>query len=242
MVPFDEAVAALGHAGERDLGEQRVDLDSIIGSVDRETGFDRLFRPTSGEPWKRFEQINTALRRGEAMPPVELYRLGEAHFVIDGHHRVAVARAMGEKDITAHVIEILTTVGADRSLRLEDLPLRSHARVFHDRVPLPTHLRSQLKLSTVEDYGDLAEGVEAWAFRSCQQRGELLNRREAAVAWFEEEYLPAIATLREAGLLDEQHPTESYMRLSCMRYRLQMTHHWGPEVLDRLRLKTGKAS
>jgi hypothetical protein len=237
MLPFDEVVAALGRRGEQYLGERMVPLDAIVGSVDRETGFDRVFRPTSAEPQRRFEAINVALRTGESVPPIDLNKVGEAYFVSDGHHRVAVARALGWHEITANVTEILTVVGTGQDLRLEQLPLKSHERIFRDRVPLPAEMLGEIRLSTPHDYGALAEGVEAWGFRYTQQCQEWMSRREIAEAWFREEYTPAISMLREAGLLDETCPTESYMRLSTERYLLLLGHTWDDRVLDRLRAR-----
>src|SRR5918993_6004180 len=182
LLPFDEVVAALGRRGERDLGEQVIDVDSVVGSVDRTTGFDRLFRPTSDEVERRFERIDVALRRGEEMPPIDVYRIGDVHFVIDGHHRVAVARALGWKTINAHVTEVLTVVGADRDLRLEDLPVKGHERVFAERVPLPPRMRERIELHEANDFGVLAEAVEAWGVRWAQLRGQLAERRGPAPA------------------------------------------------------------
>ena len=83
------------------------------------------------------------MRRGEALPPIDVYRIGDAHFVRDGHHRVSVARALGIKEIDAHVTEIITRVGASRDLTITDLPRKSHERVFHERVPLPAQGRAR---------------------------------------------------------------------------------------------------
>jgi len=234
LLPFDEVVAALGRRGEGDLGEQVIEVDSIVGSVDRTTGFDRLFRPTSDEVERRFQRINVALRRGEEVPPIDVYRVGDVHFVSDGHHRVAVARALGWKTINARVTEVLTAVGADRDLRLEDLPLKGHERLFAERVPLPQSMRATIELHRPEDYGDLAEAVEAWAFRYMQLRRSLLDRAEAAQAWFTDEYEPAVALLRDAGLLTGGTETEAYLRLSAERYRLMRTHSWDDAVGARL--------
>ncbi len=235
LLPFDEVVAALGRRGERDLGEQVVDVDSVVGSVDRSTGFDRLFRPTSDEMERRFARIDAALRRGEEMPPIDVYRIGDVHFVIDGHHRVSVARALGWTTINAHVIEVLTAVGAERGLRLEDLPTKGHQRVFAERVPLPPRMRSRIDLHSGKAYGTLAEMVEAWAFRYMQQRGTFLDRRQAAEAWFTEEYGPAVELLRANGLLTDDSDAEGYLRLSGERYRLLRSHSWDDDTIERLR-------
>jgi len=235
LLPFDEVVAALGRRGERDLGAHVIEVDSIVGSVDRTTGFDRLFRPTSDAVEGRFQRINIALRRGEEVPPIDVYRVGDVHFVLDGHHRVAVARALGWQTINAHVTEVLTGVGADRDLRVEDLPLKGHERLFAERVPLPPHRRARIELRRPQDFGVLAEAVEAWGFRYMQLRGELLDRRRTAETWFDEEYEPAVALLRDAGLLTGGTETEAYLRLSAERYLLLRSHAWDDGVLARLR-------
>jgi hypothetical protein len=236
LLPFDEVVAALGRRGERDLGEQVIDVDSVVGSVDRSTGFDRLFRPTSDEIERRFQRIDVALRRGEEIPPIDVYRVGDVHFVIDGHHRVAVARALGWKTINAHVVEVLTAVGADRDLRLEDLPTKGHERVFAERVPLPPRMRDRIELHAADDYGELAEMVEAWGFRLIQLRGRMMDRHEAAETWFAEEYEPAVDLLRQTGLLPAgSTETEAYLRLSAERYRLLRSHSWDDRTVERLR-------
>ena len=191
ILPFDEVVEALGRRGERRLGLQTIELDSIVGTVDRSRReFDRSFRPTSSRVRRRWQAIATAMRRGDAMPPIEVYRLGPMHFVVDGHHRVSVARQIGLQEIDALVTEVVTEVGAGAEISPRDLPLKSHQRLFFERVPLPAAMRSRIELANGFDYAGLAEGVEAWGFRLMQARGEFISRDRVAEAWFREEYEP----------------------------------------------------
>ena len=95
----------------------------------------------------------------------------------DGHHRVSVARAMGRKEIDAYVTEVVTEVDPSGGLRLADLPLKSHQRVFFERVPLPPEARERIQLSDPWDYATLAEGVEAWGFRAIQREGRVHDPR-----------------------------------------------------------------
>ena len=74
---FDDAVHALGRRGERRLGTLVIPLDRIVGSVDKAGAFDRSFRPTSARARSRWERIAEAVRRGESMPPIDVYKLGE---------------------------------------------------------------------------------------------------------------------------------------------------------------------
>src|SRR5213079_2045536 len=129
ILPFDEVVAALGRVAEHDLGMHAIPLDSIVGTVDRRSGFDREFRPTTSRVRTRWERIAAAMRRGDPLPPIAVYRIGDVHFVRDGHHRVSVARALELRDIDAYVTEIQTRVGADRALRLHDLPSKDYERL-----------------------------------------------------------------------------------------------------------------
>jgi hypothetical protein len=235
ILPFDEVVAALGRRGERRLGLETIPLDSIVGTVDRGREFDRRFLPTSGRVRPRWERIATAQRKGEAMPPIDVYRIGELHFVKDGHHRVSVARALGYDAIDAWVTEIITELGADRAIRLADLPLKSHQRLFFERVPLPAEARGEIKLSDEWRYAALAEAVEAWGFRVIQGSGHVMSRAEVAEAWFHDEYKPVVEMLREADLIRRGTETESYMRVSHLRYLILRTHEWTDEVIERVR-------
>jgi hypothetical protein len=235
ILPYDEVVAALGFLEERYVGLETVPLDTILGTVDRTKGFDRQFRPTTSRVRARWERIANAVRRGEPMPPISLYRIGEVHFVRDGHHRVSVARAMGRTEIEAYVVEVVTRVGADRTLRVGDLPVKSHERLFDERVPLPARARRRIRMSDPWDFGILAEAVEAWAFRAMQDRAEFLQRAAAARLWFDEEYVPVIDMLREADMLDEGTETDAYLRIAAQRYRLMRTHAWSEAVLERVR-------
>jgi hypothetical protein len=235
ILPFEEVVEALGRRGERQLGLQTIELDSIVGTVDRGHDFSRRFQPTTGRVRQRWERIATAVRKGESMPPIDVYRIGELHFVKDGHHRVSVARALGHSHIDAYVTEVITAVGADREITLKDLPLVSHERLFFERVPLPPELRSRIDLDDKLRYACLAEGVEAWGFRAMQARGEFMTREEVAEAWFREEYEPVVEMLREADLCKPGMETEAYMRVASHRYLLLRTHEWNDEVIERLR-------
>jgi len=236
ILPFEEVAQALGRVGERRLGEQTIPLDSIIGTVDRSREFDRAFRPTSQRVRERWERINLAQRTGKAMPPIDVYRIGDMHFVKDGHHRVSVARALGHRDINAYVTEVLTQVGANREIRMRDLPLKSHERLFYDRVPLPPEAHERINLSDEWRYAALAEAVEAWGFRAIQARSQPMSRHEVAEAWFREEYEPVVSMLDEARLIPKgMTDTEAYMRVAALRYLILRTHEWDDAIIDAIR-------
>ena len=86
--------------------QELVPIDRIAGSVEPMACFDRRFRPTSQLPRERFERIDADVRSGRGMDPVQLYHCGGSYYVEDGHHRVAVARALGERQVWATVTEV----------------------------------------------------------------------------------------------------------------------------------------
>jgi hypothetical protein len=236
MLPFEEVVEALGRTGQHDLGLQVVPLDAIVGTVDRTADFDRGLRPTSSRLRSRWERIAAAQRRGEALPPVSLYKIGDLYFVRDGHHRVSVAKSLGRKDIDAYVIAVDTRVKLGEGTRVSDLPLKDHERLFRERVPLPAQARRRITLSDPWDFGMLSEHVEAWGFRVMQHRGTYMERHEVARLWFSEEYEPVVELLRAGNLIGpEETETDAYLRVAGDRYRVLRTHDWSDEVLDRLR-------
>src|SRR5215208_2725005 len=106
LLSFDDVRRRRLVAGNRPYRETRVvEVDQIVGSVGRWRDFDRSFLPARssiGEKWKR---IDRAFQRGEDLPPVELYEVGEAYFVVDGHHRVSVARYHDVPTVEAAVAE-----------------------------------------------------------------------------------------------------------------------------------------
>jgi hypothetical protein len=88
-------------------GIRVVDTDKIVGSVGRSKDFDRRFLPlraSTGERWKR---VDVAFHGGADLPPVTLYKLGGAYFVLDGNHRISVARFHGLRAVEAEVTEFL---------------------------------------------------------------------------------------------------------------------------------------
>jgi hypothetical protein len=235
ILPFDEVIAALGMQSERALGLQTIRLDTIVGTVDSRRDFDRRFRPTSGRVRERWERLALAQRRGEPIPPIDVYRVGDLHFVRDGHHRVSIAMVTGMATIDAYVTEVRTTVPATGIRSRGDLIMKSHERIFRARVPMPAAAYSKITFSDPWAYAELSESVEAWGFRYMQHEARLIDREQIARRWFAEEFTPVVRMLRAADLIGSGTEAEAYQRLARERYRLMRTHEWSDEIIERLR-------
>ena len=86
-------------------GVREIPLDAITATVEpaRARTFDYLFRPAGGRTRGRWERLWIAEQRGETLPPISVVQIGSAYAVLDGHHRVSVARARGALTIDARV-------------------------------------------------------------------------------------------------------------------------------------------
>ena len=98
-----KTVASGKRAGGRYVGVNTVPVNAIHGSEGRSRDFDADFNPLTNNTQERWLSIFSAQERGAALPPVELTRVGETYFVRDGHHRVSVARVMGQEYVEAVV-------------------------------------------------------------------------------------------------------------------------------------------
>lgn len=109
---FEEVRKALGASNKVRLGRRAVLVERIVGSVGRYRDFDRTFLPAKASVGTKWRRIDWAFHRGEELPPVMLYKVGEAYFVEDGNHRVSVARYQGVEWIDAEVVELRSSIPA----------------------------------------------------------------------------------------------------------------------------------
>ena len=237
ILTLDEVLDALGRRGERRLGLQTIRLDTIVGTVDSGRDFDRRFRPTSARVRERWERLALAQRRGEAIPPIEVYRVGDLHFVQDGHHRVSIAMAEGAISIDAYVTEVHTQVPATGIKGRRDLLFKAYERIFRARVPLSAAAMAKITVTDPWSYAELGEAIEAWGYRRMQDAGQFSDRAETAQHWYAEEYLPVVRMMRAADLIGTRTEAEAYLRVAAERYRLILAHEWSDEIVERLRGK-----
>ncbi len=215
------------------MGTKVIPLDRIVGSVDKVRDFDRRFRPTSTRSRQRWERLARATRKGEEIPPIEVYQVGDYYFVRDGHHRVSVARSMGVDLIEARVTAIetfLKPVGIDAR---SDLELKHWRRLMLERVPFTGEARAAVAVDDPFDYGVIAETVEAWAARQMHAEGAYMDKRTMAERWYAEEFKPVVDMIEEAGVRGpDERPAAAYLRVACERYRLIREHDWNAEVME----------
>ncbi|PRY62578.1 ParB-like nuclease family protein [Knoellia remsis] len=242
VLSLDEVLQAVGNRGEEALGVQSIPLDKIVGSVDKVREFDPSFRPTSGRNRARWERLAEAVRRGQPIPPIDVYQVGDLYFVRDGHHRVSVMKALGDTAIEADVTRIRTTLDASGIRGREDLRGKNLRRLFLERVPLDRLARGEVRCAEPQHYPELAEMVEAWSARLMFREGVLLTASHAAARWYAEEFTMVMDLARDGGFVEPgEDEGDAYVRLAGTRYHLMGAHVWSEEVFEEIARSRRKA-
>jgi hypothetical protein len=113
LLSFDEVKRSARANGGLRLGRRDVEVSRIVGSVGRYRQFDRGYMPKKASLQGKWKRVDRAFVRGEELPPVSLYKIGDKYFVLDGNHRVSVARYQGVEMIDAEVVEFLTPASVE---------------------------------------------------------------------------------------------------------------------------------
>ena len=103
LLDLRDVVSERSIRAQRADGVQVVSISQIKGSEGRVDEFDAAFHPLQTYTESRWRSIALAWLDGRQLPPVELIRVDDLYFVRDGHHRISVARAMGQREIDAVV-------------------------------------------------------------------------------------------------------------------------------------------
>jgi len=200
---------------------QEVPLDQIAGSVGRYNDFTRAFFPRTDRLQQRWEHIERVMAAGRAVPPVELYRVGEVFFVRDGNHRVSVARQLGRQTVKAHVWEYDTPVPLQPDSDVDELLCRLARSGFLEQTHVH-HLRPGLdiRLTQPGGYEDLLSEIKAYRQILSEVDGRELSLEEAAALWCDLRYEPIVQIMRERQILGEfPHRTEADLYLWLSRNR-----------------------
>ena len=203
LLSFDEVKGALGVVSQNYLGLREVPVAKIVGSVGRHRDFDRTFLPSKPDLSTRWRRIDEIMHRAEELPPVSLYKIGDAYFVQDGNHRVSVARQRGVEMIDAEVIELRSRVPVDSALTARDLLHKLEHRRLLERLPIDRVLPEvEVEFSDVADYRRLATYIEAHGFRVSQLWRRYVSPEEVLRDWYEYDYCPIAEMIREEHILD----------------------------------------
>lgn len=190
LLPFEAVREKLRLRHTIDRGTVEVPIDRIVGTMGRDRDFNRLFLPREESLRDRWDGVRDLAVGSEGFPAVELYKVGDAYFVLDGHHRVSVARALDAQTIEAHVREFVTDVPVEPDDSLERLALRRGRADFVSATGL------DVEATEPDAYERLLDHISVHA---C-----LVGKAwtEGVQSWRENVYEPMLAIIRRSGVME----------------------------------------
>ena len=230
LLHFDEVARRLRARQRIEKGTQMVRLDDIVGSVGRYKDFTREFLPRSGADKSRWMRIDTALNSLEGLPPVELFKLGDAYFVRDGNHRVSVARANGLSHIEAYVTEYATPVPLEAGDFERDQWLIKIEQSEFLALTKLDELRpdNNIEISEPGRYEILLRHIEVHQYLRSLDMDRAFTWEEAVQSWYDTVYMPMVEAIRRYGVL-EHFPTrtETDLYLWIAHHREELAQRYG---------------
>lgn len=204
LLSFEEVRQRLRLAQKNYRGLQEIPLDQIRGSVGRYRDFTRTFmprNPSMGERWRRVSTV--AVDQG--VPPIEVYQVGEAYFVLDGNHRVSIARQNNVETIQAHVWEFSTPVGGlSADADMDEVFIKQEYTEFLEHTGL-NRLRpeQQITFTAPGRYRELSYQIAMYQEVIEEIDGEPCSWEDAVTAWYDMIYEPSVQIIKEQGILEK---------------------------------------
>jgi nucleotide-binding universal stress UspA family protein len=230
LLSYEEVAEKLKLRARTERGIRQIPLDAIVGSVGRYTDFTRTFLPRRVNDQERWARVKTAMEDGVGLPPIEVYKVGEAYFVIDGNHRVSIARQEKYSTITARVIEVRTDISLMPDIQPDDLIIKAEYADFLEATGI-MNLRPNVDLS-VTIPGQYEKLMEQICGCECLLENEQeceIPFQDAVEDWYDNTYIPLAEAIRDRGLL-RQFPgrtiTDLYLWISDNRDTLEKELGW----------------
>ncbi|WP_038048103.1 DUF4032 domain-containing protein [Thermus caliditerrae] len=232
LLPFHQ-VLALRPKGEHHLGLRTIEVEKVVGSVDRYEDFDRHFLPKTPHTLERWKRLRALELTGMEFPPIEVYRVGEAYFVKDGNHRVALAKATGQRFIDAYVIALEVPVPVAPGDTPKDLILKAEYAHFLEQTRLKELVpeAEAIRFTALGRYDLFLDHIATRRYFKGLEEGREIPWEEAVVDWYGNLYRPTVEAIRRLGLLrDFPGRTEADLYLWVMDHRYFLAQELGMDL------------
>jgi nucleotide-binding universal stress UspA family protein len=232
LLSYDTVANQLGSQGSAERGLREIPLDAIAGSVGRPNDFTRDFLPKYDGDLERWTKVR--MLAGDpgtsGLPPIKVYQVGAAYFIVDGHHRVSVARALGATHIQAYVTEVHTRAPLSANATPDEVIAKAESIAFLEETGLGARRAdADLAVTVPGDATHLTSQVDLHQQALAEARGESVSRADAAEHWYDTVYLPAVQVLREQGvsrLFPDYSEADLYLMVSAHRRQLEEALGW----------------
>lgn len=202
LLSYDDVKEKLHIGGPIYRGVKTIRVEQIAGSLNRYHEFDRAFLPREDQLANRWQKVDRAFYQDVNLPPVVLYKVGEVYFVVDGHHRVSVAREQGQEFIEAEIRECATRVNLTPNIQPEDLEILGTKVRFLERSSLD-HIRpdANIKLTIPDGFERMLEHIAVHRYFMGIDLQRDVTDEEAVAHWYDTVYLPIIEVVRKSDIL-----------------------------------------
>jgi nucleotide-binding universal stress UspA family protein len=238
LLSYEDIASKLKLQGRSDKGIQMIPVDAIIGSVGRYTDFTRTFLPRHREDQQRWANVKAISLDpiSTGLPHIEVYKVSEVYFVIDGHHRVSIAQQENWKAIEAHVIEIQTDIPLTRDIQPDELIIQAEYADFLEQTGLNrTQEQLELRITIPGGYQKLLDEICVCRCQIEEEDQKECSLQDSAASWYGEIYLPFAEAVRERGMMrwfPNRTVTDLYVWMLEHRSELEKELGWSirPEV------------
>ena len=234
---MEPMLKAAGVEAKASRGVQEIPLDKIAGSVapDAKTAeFDRSFLPVDRRTRDRWTRIYREMVEGDELPPIDVYKVDDRYYVIDGHHRVSVARNLGRQTIPARVIDVRTRAPLGPQADPGSLLRAAEYAAFLATTQLHrTRPEARLECSRLGRYDEILNHILGHAYFLATEQHRPVPIEEAAASWFDHVYRPIQEAIRRHKVM-ERFPgsTEADVYVEVTRRWLAMSEGGAPTGPD----------
>ena len=232
LLSFDE-IRKITSALPASISELKdIPLNSIVGSVSRYEDFTRSFYPRRTVNPRRWLKVEDLSFKTRGFPPIDVYQIGEVYFVIDGNHRVSVARQMGMTYIQANVVEVKTRVPVTRETKVDELILLGELNAFLEQTNLDKlRTDSNLRVTAPGGHPKLANRIALHQHALNIREGREISYHEAVTDWYDRDYLPMVRIIHDHNLLNEfPGRTEADLYLWINEHRQELEEEMAGEI------------
>lgn len=236
LYSYEEVAEKLRVTNRLGRGQRTIPVEAIVGSVGRYNDFTHTFLPRLSQDAQRWARVKSAAEDVSKLPPIEVYQLGDGYFVIDGNHRVSVARQQGLHFIDAVVTEVRTRVPFSPEDSPDELIVKAEYAAFLDETRLH-QLRpdADLRVTVPGQYATLENLIEVHRYFAEVAEEREITFAEVVARWYDEAYLPVVEAVREQEILDHfpgRTETDFYVWVAVHQAALQKELGWSlrPEV------------
>jgi hypothetical protein len=200
LLPLPEVVRRLRQFEQHYVGIRTIPVDRIVGTVDRSRDFDRDFLPRRPEMEDRWRQVERAFPDGN-FPPITVFELDGSYFLVDGHHRVAIAKQRGTEFIDADVTQLQTKIPLPPDADIGQIIHAEQEAIFLEESGLDRSRPGvRIELTRPEGYVELLEIVRVHGYHLMKERGERVPDEEISSDWYDWLYTRAVGAIRREGL------------------------------------------